>query len=126
MSEPSLADEPRQVRITTDGTTGRIEVDGTNISSMLHGYSLEHRVGQLPLLVLHAHPHREGVAFEGVAHVAVGTEHDPGEAIAAFLANIDPAALEQAALNRDDLDGTKSELTKAMLAQLADWAQGKR
>jgi hypothetical protein len=118
-----MADQPRHVRITADGVMGTVAIDGTDISKSVQGYNLEHRVGAAPLLVLYTAPHR-GLDFEGLAHVAVGDQADPGETVAAFLANIDASALERAALQRDDLDGTSSELTKAMLRQLAEWAQG--
>ncbi|WP_327260033.1 hypothetical protein [Streptomyces sp. NBC_01240] len=125
MTDPSMADEPRHVRITADGTTGSVTVDGTDISRSVQGYNLEHRVGAAPLLVLYTTPHR-GLDFEGLAHVAVAApEQDDGQSVAAFLANIDPARLEAAALERDDLDGSRHELTRAMLQQLADWAQGR-
>ncbi|MFG2540674.1 hypothetical protein ACGFU4_36090 [Streptomyces sp. NPDC048511] len=124
MTAPSMADEPRHVRITADGVMGAIAIDGTDISKSVQGYNLEHRVGSAPLLVLYTAPHR-GLDFDGLAHVAVGDQADPGDTVAAFLANIDPAALQQAALNRDDLDGSKQELTRAILRQLADIAQGR-
>lgn len=125
MTAPNMADKPRHVRITADGVMGTVAIDGTDISKSVQGYNLEHHVGAAPLLVLYTAPHR-GLDFEGLAHVAVAEpERDDGEIIAAFLANIVPAALERAALNRDDLDGTSNELAAAMLAQLADWAQGK-
>ena len=124
MTAPNMADQPRHVRITADGVMGTVAIDGTDISKSVQGYNLEHRVGQAPLLVLYTTPHR-GLDFEGLAHVAVGDQADPGEIVAAFLANIDAAALERAALNRDDLDGTGNELARAMLLQLADIAQGR-
>ena len=124
MTSPSMADEPRHVRITADGVMGTVAIDGTDISKSVQGYNLEHRVGAAPLLVLYTAPHR-GLDFEGLAHVAVGDQVDPGEIVAAFLANLDPAALQRAALNRDDLDGTSTELTSAMLQQLTDIAQGR-
>ncbi|MEV8101070.1 hypothetical protein [Streptomyces sp. NPDC088135] len=124
MTAPSMADQPRQVRLMSDGLSGTVEVDGADISAQVQGYNLEARVGAVPLLVLYASPH-QGVTFEGLAHVAIGTEQDPGPSIAAFLANVDPGALQQAALARDDLDGSKHEVTRAILAQLANWAQGK-
>lgn len=124
MTAPNMADQPRHVRITADGVMGTVAIDGTDISKSVQGYNLEHRVGSAPLLVLYTAPHR-GLDFDGLAHIAVGDQQDPGEAVVAFLANIDPAALSRAALNRDDLDGTPHELTRAMLQQLADWAQGR-
>ncbi|MDX3343508.1 hypothetical protein PV409_36725 [Streptomyces sp. ME02-6979.5a] len=124
MTAPSMADEPRHVRITADGVMGTVAIDGTDISKSVQGYNLEHRVGSAPLLVLYTAPHR-GLDFDGLVHVAVGDQQDPGDTVAAFLANIDPTALYRAALNRDDLDGTPHELTRAMLMQLADMALGK-
>ena len=124
MTTPSMADEPRHVRITADGVMGTVAIDGNDISHAVQGYNLEHHHGAAPLLILYTAPHR-GLDFEGYAHIAVGDQTDPGETIAAFLGSIDPAALERAALNRDDLDGTSNELTRAMLAQLADIAQGR-
>ncbi|MGW1468555.1 hypothetical protein ACWCPT_29940 [Streptomyces sp. NPDC002308] len=125
MTAPSMGDKPRQVRITADGFTGRVEIDGTDISKSLRGYSLQHEVGGPPVLMLHTVPHR-GLDFNGLAHVAVAApEQDDGQVIAAFLQNVDAAALERAALNRDDLDGSSHELTRAILQQLADWAQGR-
>lgn len=125
MTHPSLADEPRRVQITADGGTASVTVDGSDISKAVQGYTLEHRAGQLPLLALYASP-AAGTVFDGFAHVAVADAgQDDGQIVAAFLANMDPARLEAAALERDDLDGSRHELTRAMLAQLADWAQGR-
>ncbi|MDK0525003.1 hypothetical protein [Streptomyces sp. ML-6] len=125
MTAPSMADEPRHVRITADGVMGKVEIDGADISRSIRGYELQHQVGGPPVLVLHTVPHR-GLDFDGLAQVAVATpEQDDGQIIAAFLANIEPAALSRAALERDDLDGSPNELTVAMLRQLADWAQGR-
>ncbi|MET7792190.1 hypothetical protein ABZS93_37565, partial [Streptomyces sp900116325] len=70
MTAPSMADQSRHVRITADGVTGSIAIDGTDISESVQGYNLEHRVGAAPLLVLYTAPHR-GLDFEGLAHVAV-------------------------------------------------------
>ncbi|MFF6931494.1 hypothetical protein [Streptomyces californicus] len=124
MIAPSMADRPHQVRLTSNGLTGSVEIDGTDVSSSVQGFNLEARLGSTPLLVLYAAP-QTGVQFDGLAHVAVGDQQDPGDTVAAFLANIDPAALSRAALNRDDLDGTPHELTRAMLQTLADMALGK-
>ncbi|TXS68940.1 hypothetical protein [Streptomyces sp. sk2.1] len=120
-----MADEPRHVRITADGVMGKVEIDGADISRSIRGYELQHQVGGPPVLVLHTVPHR-GLDFEGLAHVAVAPpKQDEGELVAAFLQNVDAAALERAALARDDLDDSRHELTVAMLQQLADWAQGR-
>lgn len=123
MTTPSLGDQPREVRITTDGVIGRVEVDGTDLSRMLHGYTLEQRSGQAPVLVLYAQPHREGIVFDGMAHVAVA-DTDPRGAIVEFIENLDAEALENAAIHRDDLGGERYDLTRAMLRQITDWAKG--
>ncbi|WP_329203974.1 hypothetical protein [Streptomyces sp. NBC_01435] len=125
MSVPSMADQPHRVHIAADNGAASVTVDGSDISKAVHGYTLEHRAGQPPLLALYASP-AAGTVFDGFAHVAVAdVGQDDGQIIAAFLANMDPVRLEAAALERDDLDGSRHELARAMLQQLADWAQGR-
>lgn len=124
MNEVSMGDEQQRVVITTDGVMGTVTVNGVDMSRQLSGYQVEHRAGQPPLIVLFPKA-STAVQFEGLATVAVADQTPPGETIAAFLGAIDPAALDRAAVNRPDLDGSSNELTKAMLAQLADWARGK-
>ena len=88
------------------------------------GYTLQHEIaGGLPFAVLHTRQ-PDGLVFEGLARVAVGIPDTPGDIVAAFLSQLDPAALENAALNRDDLGNDKYDLTRAMLRQAADWARG--
>ncbi|MFD9721011.1 hypothetical protein [Streptomyces sp. NPDC059076] len=123
MSEPGMDWKPRRVSITADGPTARVVLDDVDISSHLKGYTVEHRPGEHPVVVLYARP-SAGTVFEGMAQVAVGQPGDPAEAIAAFLASVDAKSLENAALNRGDLDTNRYGLTRAMLAQLVDWAQG--
>ncbi|MFE1515762.1 hypothetical protein ACFW9I_02835 [[Kitasatospora] papulosa] len=122
-------DEPTVHGVQIDAQPGEatIRLNGQLLpAGQLTGYILQHDVhAALPTLVLHTRQ-PDSVHWEGLARVAVAdSEQDPGQAIAAYLANIDPAALHRAALNRDDLDGTPHELTRAMLQQLVDWAQGR-
>jgi hypothetical protein len=128
-SEPSMADAPHTVHIATNGCGAAVTVDGADLSTHLRGYTLEQQVGQPALLVLYRTQKDAPAHFEGLARVVVGETaapaDDDGAAIAAFLSNVDPAALENAALNRDDLGGERYDLTRAMLRQLADWSQGK-
>lgn len=125
MTEPSIADPPRQVRIASDGLDAHVFLEGLDISPSVRGWAIEQRSpDERPLVVLHVLP-KDGVLFEGLARVAIGQPADPTEAFVEFLQNIDPAALQRAALNRTDLDGTSTELTTAMLKQLAEWAQGR-
>lgn len=121
---PSLGDQPRQVRITSDGIRAALYIDDTELTNLVHGYSLQQQTGQPPLLVLHVNLHRQAMEFEGMAHVVIGDEPDPAQTIADFLRSLDPKALEQAALERDDCGDERYALTRAMLAQAADWALG--
>ncbi|MCW7991549.1 hypothetical protein XF35_41735, partial [Streptomyces platensis subsp. clarensis] len=65
MNEQTFADEPHTVRITADGHTATVVLDGADMSRALAGYTLEHRVGQPPLLVLYPSP-RHSAAFDGL------------------------------------------------------------
>lgn len=120
----SLADDPHTVSISVEGTRAAITVNGADISRALAGYTIEHRAGQPAILVLYPRPLVDGVVFAGLAQVAVATEAPPAEAIAQYLAGVDPARLQQAVLAREDLDGSPTELTTATLRQLIAWAGG--
>ncbi|GAA3371202.1 hypothetical protein GCM10020367_20910 [Streptomyces sannanensis] len=121
----------RRVRIQTNGPGGGpgnlLEVDGHDLTSSVAAYALTHVAGQFPQLLVELPPSTTAQSvFEGEAWVVVGEQPDPGQAAAAFLAAIDAAELEKAALARHDLqDGGPHELTRAMLAQLTEWALGK-
>ncbi|MFF8610789.1 hypothetical protein ACF06X_33325 [Streptomyces sp. NPDC015346] len=122
----SLASTPHRVRITTDGITSTVQLGDVDLSDQLRAFTLEQRLGQPPMLVLYAAPHRDGAVFDGLAHVVVGEEQPaPAQLIADFLTSLDPQALEQAALDREDLGDDRYALARAMLQQAADWAQGK-
>lgn len=127
MSEQPTQPQAHGVRIDAQPGHVTIALDGTPLPpGQLTGYTLHHGdiQGVLPTLVLHTRQ-PAGAAFEGLARVAVAEpQQDHGRAFQEFLANIDPAALENAALNRDDLGSAKYDLTRAMLAQLAEWARG--
>ena len=124
MTTPSLGDAPRQVRITSDGTRAALHIDDVDFSNLVTAYSLQQQAKQAPLLVLHAHLHRQAMEFDGMAHVVIGDQPDPAQAVADFVRSLDPKTLEQAALNRDDCGDERYGLTRAMLAQIADWALG--
>jgi hypothetical protein len=114
------------VRIDAQPGSAVITVDGNTLpAGTVTGYVLEHAIAEaLPMLVLHTRQ-PDHVAFDGLARVAVGVpQQDHGEVIGRFLEQIDAAALENAALNRDDLGPDKYDLTRAMLRQLTAWARG--
>lgn len=121
--------EPQAHGVRIDGQPGHatIVLDGTTLpADQLTGYTLQHSIQDaLPLLVLHTRQ-PDGIVWRGLARVAVADPQttDPAAVITEFLGNVDPAALENAALNRDDLGNSRYDLTRAMLRQLADWARG--
>ena len=102
-----------------------IAIDGTPLpAGTVTGYVLEHSVADaLPTLILHTRQ-PDGTVFDGLARVAVGIQRTPGEVVAAFLAEVDPAILDQQALNRADYGGGPGATARAMLATLTDWAKG--
>lgn len=124
----TASEEPqaRGVRIDAQPGHATITLDGEPLPpGQVTGYTLTHSIAdQLPGLILHTRQ-AEGVVWEGLARVAVADPaRDDAATICSFLAAVDPAALENAALNRDDLGPGQYDLTRAMLRQLAEWAGG--
>ncbi|CAL9666979.1 hypothetical protein SUDANB145_07209 (plasmid) [Streptomyces sp. enrichment culture] len=119
--------EPQAHGVHIDAQPGQatIRIDGHALPpGSVTGYVLQHDInGALPTLILHTRQ-ATGAAFDGLARVAVGVPTNPADLITDFLQQIDPAALENAALNRDDLGHNQYDLTRAMLRQLADTARG--
>jgi hypothetical protein len=117
--------EAHSVRIDAQPGHATISVDGTPMpAGTVTGYTLQHDIaGQLPVLILHTRQ-PDGVAFEGLARVAVGVQRSPGELVAAFLAEVDPVLLDQESLNRSDYGGGPGATARAMLATLTEWAKG--
>lgn len=114
------------MRVTGQGQTAVVEIGGHDVSRDLTAYTLTHRAGGLPQMVIELSPRSTATGvFEGLVHVVIGDPPDPGPAATAFLSAISPAELEKAALDRHDLmDGRPHELTRAMLALLREWALG--
>lgn len=127
MSTPDTPSEPQAHGVHIDAQPGHatISLDGIPLpAGLVTGYVLEHDVtNALPLLILHTRQ-TDGAAFDGLARVAVGVSQTPGELVKAFLAEIDPVVLDQAALNRSDYGGGPGATARAMLATLTEWAQG--
>jgi hypothetical protein len=123
---PTTPDQPQAYGVRIDAQPGQaaIRLNGEQLpAGQVSGYTLHHSIPDaLPTLVLHTRQ-MDGVVWEGLARVAVGVEQSPGDLAAAYLESVDPAALENAALNRDDLGSERYDLTRAMLRQLADWAR---
>ncbi|MFJ9420688.1 hypothetical protein [Streptomyces sp. NPDC101249] len=114
------------VRIDAQPGHATITLNGTPIpADQLTGYVLQHDVhAALPELILHTRQ-PEAATFDGLATVAVAATQAHGDLLEEFLQGIDPAALQRAALDRDDLGDGKHAVTAAILRQLADWAQGR-
>ena len=126
MTEQPAEPQAHGVRIDAQPGSATIAIDGNTLPrGQVTGYTLHHSIADsLPALVLHTRQPDDNV-WDGFARVAVAEpQQDDAATIAAFLAAVDPAALENAALNRDDLGNSKYDLTRAMLSQLADWARG--
>ncbi|WP_329492528.1 hypothetical protein OG618_37175 (plasmid) [Kitasatospora sp. NBC_01246] len=118
--------DQRHLVITADGVVGTVHLDGQDVSKLVRGYGLRHFVGEPPEAVLYLAKGRVSSLFDGLVRVVVADEQpDTGEAVATFLAGIDPDLLANAVLRRTDLDGGRNELTRAALRQLIDWAQGR-
>ncbi|MFD8777526.1 hypothetical protein [Streptomyces sp. NPDC059916] len=121
------SDQPtaRGVRIESHLGGASITLDGNDVSGHVVAYRLEHSVQEtVPTLLLHTRE-PDSVVWEGVARVALADPQNAGDTTALFLQGIDPAALQRAALDRPDLDGSRTGVTEAILRQLADWAQGR-
>lgn len=126
MTDQPSGPQAHGVRIDAQPGSAAISIDGTALPpGQVTGYQIEHSIADaLPMLILHTRQ-SDGLAFEGLARVAVAVPHDPGDAIAEFVLGLDPAAVQRAALDRTDLSGGKTEMTEAILKQIADWARGR-
>lgn len=127
MTETPSEPQAHGVRIDAQPGYATIAVDGTPLpAGTVTGYVLEHAVADsLPMLILHTRQ-PDHTAFEGLARVAVGISKSPGDLVAEFLAEVDPALLDQAALNRADYGGGPGATARAMLATLTEWARGQK
>lgn len=105
-----------------------LQLDGVEIRKKVSEVHISAVDGDLPRVVLVLSKSVDPTEFEGLARVAVGEPPeplDPGPAAAVFIGAIDPEELEKAALVRPDLGGEPYDLTRAMLAQLTEWANGR-
>lgn len=125
----STPEDPKMHGVRIDASPGHaaISLDGTLLpAGQVVGYELQHDIANsFPMLVLHTRQTSDTL-FEGLARVAVASAPDVGQAIADFVGQLDPAAVQRAALDRDDLSGSKTEITEAILKLIAEWALGDR
>lgn len=120
-----MTETTNRIKVTSTGVTHQVELDGTDVSGLVCAAHIDVAAGEIPTVVLELAGHKApSTLLDGVARVYVQVD-DPGPAAAKFLAAIDPELLEQAALNRIDLDPGPHGLTRAMLTQLTEWADGR-
>ncbi|MGQ4393799.1 hypothetical protein ACN6K5_003585 [Streptomyces violaceoruber] len=118
--------EPQAHAVHIDGQPGQatIRIGGEALPpGTVTGYVLQHDISAaLPMLILHTRQ-PDGVAFQGLARVAVGVAKTPADQICEFLDAVDPDRLDQEALNRADYGGGPGATARAMLMTLAEWAR---
>lgn len=118
----SVFDEPRRVRIAArPGESAVIEVDGQDVAGAVEAYRITQTVDEGPEITLYLTPGWEGFGFDGLAEV-MAEPSDLRHVVIGFLDAVDSQKLDEAVLNRDDLDGRPGELTRGLLAQLREWA----
>ncbi|MFE7119029.1 hypothetical protein ACFU99_26785 [Streptomyces sp. NPDC057654] len=116
--------EVHEVRVSARGERASIDIDGRPVGEQVAAYRIDQTAGEPPQVLVHLAAGHSEVEWAGAARVCVAGPPDPGPAAAQFLAAIDPVELETAALARLDLDSGPHALTRAMLAQLEEWASG--
>lgn len=125
MTETPSEPQAHGVRIDAQPGSATISLDGTPLpAGLVTGYSLQHSIADsLPVLVLHTRPGAtRDTLFEGLARVAVGVSRSPADIVKSFLAEVDPALLDQQAMNRADYGGGPGATARAMLQTLTEWA----
>ncbi|MCX4666457.1 hypothetical protein OG453_07215 [Streptomyces sp. NBC_01381] len=116
--------EPQRVRIAArPEESAVIEIDGHDVASAVEAYRITQTVDEGPEVTLYVQQGWKGVEFEGLAEVVVEPA-DVRHVVIGFLDAVDWQKLDEAVLDRDDLDGRPGELTRGMLAQLREWAAG--
>ncbi|MEU3712215.1 hypothetical protein [Streptomyces catenulae] len=112
------------VRIGARHEHADIEIDGAQVApGAVEAYTVTQVAGSPAHIVLHV-TEQQDAQWSGVARVAVAEAAGPGPEAAVFLDAIDPELLERAALARPDLGAEPHAVTRAMLAQLGEWARG--
>ncbi|MFG2684346.1 hypothetical protein [Streptomyces sp. NPDC048392] len=116
--------EPRRVRIAArPEESAVIEIDGHDVASAVEAYRITQTVDEDPEVTLYVQQGWKGVEFNGLAEVVVEPA-DVRHVVIGFLDAVDWQKLDEAVLDRDDLDGRPGELTRGTLAQLREWAAG--
>ncbi|MEV7579049.1 hypothetical protein ACIRUY_29755 [Streptomyces erythrochromogenes] len=118
----SKFDQPRRIRITAPHNEPPvIELDGQDVSAAVEVYRVMQAPGEAPEITLYVNTEWQGFGFDGLAEV-MAEPADLRHVVIGFLDAVEWQKLDQAVLNRDDLDGQPGELTRGLLAQLREWA----
>ncbi|MFE4869540.1 hypothetical protein [Streptomyces sp. NPDC056682] len=116
--------EPRRVRISArPDEPAVIEIDGHDVASAVEAYRITQTQDEGPEVTLYVAEGWKGVEFDGMAEV-VTEPADLRHVVVGFLQAVNWQKLDAAVLDRADLDGKPGELTRGVLAQLVEWAQG--
>ncbi|MGG2460559.1 hypothetical protein ACO0M4_12170 [Streptomyces sp. RGM 3693] len=100
-----------------------IEIDGRDVASAVEAYRITQTVDGGPEVTLYVRRGWRGMEFEGLAEVFVEPA-DVRHVVVGFLDAVDWRKLDEAVLERGDLDGERGELTRGIVAQLREWAAG--
>ncbi|MFE2850390.1 hypothetical protein ACFXJO_04565 [Streptomyces lavendulae] len=98
-----------------------IELDGKDVSAAVEVYRVMQAPGEAPEVTLYVNTEWQGFGFDGLAEV-MAEPADLRHVVVQFLDAVPWQKLDQAVLNRDDLDGQPGELTRGVLSQLREWA----
>ncbi|WP_399932194.1 hypothetical protein [Streptomyces kanamyceticus] len=116
--------EPRRVRIAArPDEPAVVEIDGHDVASAVEAYRITQTVDEGPEVTLYVQRGWQGTQFDGMAEVVVEPA-DVRHVVIGFLDAVDWRQLEEAVLDREDLDGQPGELTRGVLVQLKEWAAG--
>lgn len=117
-------EDHRRVRIAAAPNEGAvIEIDGHDVASAVEAYRITQTVDEGPEVTLYVQQGWRGMEFDGLAEVVVEPA-DMRHVVIGFLDAVDWRRLDEAVLERSDLDGAPGELTRGVLAQLREWAAG--
>lgn len=115
------------VKITPVGAKSTVEVDGQDVSGLVSRVSFDHRAGEFPRVFLELTKGTPVEAIECEAIVSVADEAPDlavlQQAVADWLAPLDPEELERASLEAMEMDGPQ-RFGEAALLVLGRWARG--
>lgn len=99
-------------KITTDGLSAMVEVDGSDATPLVHGITFDAAAGEPSRLALHLRP--QAGTIEGVAIIGQVVNAPTGD----LVRQIDPSQVR--ALHADRMDPVTSDPYAAMLEIVAD------